>query len=183
MNKYLLLVNKKNSLTNDYVPEDLVVMDKKYCFEDDRIYELNKHVYNQFVQMVDIAKKDGISLKVCSAYRSYDYQVYLYQKYVEKDGEEEANTYSAKPGYSEHQTGLAIDFIEVSEDEIFDITDSHYWLDANAYKFGFIMRYPKNKENITGYIYEPWHYRYVGKEVASYIKNRNITLEEYLGEE
>ncbi|MDO4283683.1 MAG: M15 family metallopeptidase [Clostridia bacterium] len=179
---YLLLVNKNNPLPDNYVPNNLIVMNSKYCFEEDRIYELETNAYQAFEKMVKSAEQVNINLKICSSYRSYEYQSLLYQKYVHKDGEKIASTYSAKPGYSEHQTGLAIDFIEQSEDEIFDITQSHYWLDQNAHKYGFIMRYPKGKESITGYKYEPWHYRYVGELAANDIKNRKITLEEYLEE-
>ena len=117
---------------------------------------------------------------LCQVYRSYEYQVNLYNKYVENDGIKEADTYSARPGYSEHQTGLCVDVYDGEIDYTnFEKSDSYNWMQENAYKYGFILRFPKGKENLTGYQYESWHYRYVGKKIAKYIKENDLTLEEY----
>ena len=99
--------------------------------------------------------------------------------YVKKDGEEKAGTYSAKPGHSEHQTGLAFDVGLV--DSSFADTESSKWLEQNCHLYGFIIRYPKGKTDITGYIYEPWHVRYLGVSIATKVKESGLTLEEYLG--
>ena len=123
------------------------------------------------------AKALGLNIPLVSGYRSYETQENLYNKYVKKDGEKKANTYSAKPGESEHQTGLAFDIGSV--DRSFANTIEAKWLAENAYLYGFIIRYPKDKEEITGYNYEPWHLRYVGQELAKYLKKNNLTLEEY----
>lgn len=115
-----------------------------------------------------------------SGYRSYQYQTQLYNNYVNLHGEEEANTFSAKPGYSEHQTGLTFDLKDFNGQLVEDPMTSQ-WIKDNCAKYGFIVRYPEGKEDITGYIYEPWHLRYVGEEVANQIMNNNTTLEQYLG--
>lgn len=115
-----------------------------------------------------------------SGYRSYQYQTQLYNNYVNQHGEEEANTFSAKPGFSEHQTGLTFDLKDFNGQLVEDPITSQ-WIKDNCAKYGFILRYPEGKEDITGYIYEPWHLRYVGEEAANQIMNNNTTLEQYLG--
>ena len=125
------------------------------------------------------ALKDGVKLKIISGFRSYGYQEEIYNIYVKEFGEAKTNTFSAKPGHSEHQTGLAIDICEDSDK--FIGTKEDIWLQQNAHKFGFIIRYPKGKEYITGYKYEPWHLRYLGTKHSKIIYDKNITLEEYLG--
>lgn len=115
-----------------------------------------------------------------SGYRSYQYQTQLYNNYVNLHGEEEANTFSAKPGFSEHQTGLTFDLKDFNGQLVEDPITSQ-WIKDNCAQYGFIVRYPEGKEDITGYIYEPWHLRYVGEEVANQIMNNNTTLEQYLG--
>ena len=133
-----------------------------------------------FETLSEEAKKEGKNIIAMSSYRSYEYQVDLYNRYVETDGKEAADTYSARAGYSEHQTGLAVD---VYNKELpytsFEQTEEFTWMQENAYKYGFILRFPKDKVNITGYQYESWHYRYVGEEVAEYIHKNDLTLEEY----
>lgn len=122
----------------------------------------------------------GLTLYINSPYRSYNTQKYLYNNYGLKDGYTLADTYSARPGFSEHQTGYAIDVTSKSTNfSNFEYSSEYKWLEDNAYKYGFILRYPKGKEYITGYQYEPWHYRYVGKGLANKIKELNITFEEY----
>ena len=138
---------------------------------------MRKEAAEAFMKMVDGAMLDNIILKNSSAYRSYDYQVNLYDKYVKRDGKEKADIYSARPGYSEHQTGLCADINTINSS--FANTKEAKWLAKNAYKYGFILRFPKDKEDVTGYKYEPWHYRYVGIKVAKIIYEENLTLEEY----
>lgn len=127
------------------------------------------------------AQAQGINISNSySGYRSYQYQTKLYNNYVNQHGEEEANTFSAKPGFSEHQTGLTFDLKDFNGQLVEDPITSQ-WIKENCAKYGFILRYPEGKEDITGYIYEPWHLRYVGEEVANQIMNNNTTLEQYLG--
>jgi len=127
------------------------------------------------------SKKVGLNLIIQSGFRSYNTQVNVYNKWISLDGKEIADTYSARPGHSEHQTGLALDLNLI--DNKFEETPEFAWLNDNCYKYGFILRYPKEKQHITGYIYEPWHYRYVGSELAKKLYNNGnwITLEEYFG--
>ncbi len=127
------------------------------------------------------AQAQGINISNSySGYRSYQDQTQLYNNYVNLHGEEEANTFSAKPGFSEHQTGLTFDLKDFNGQLVEDPITSQ-WIKDNCAKYGFIVRYPEGKEDITGYIYEPWHLRYVGEEIANQIKNNNTTLEQYLG--
>ena len=126
------------------------------------------------------ARKEGFNIVAVSTFRSYDYQEKLYNNYVKDKGFYYANMASARPGHSEHQTGLAVDIADLSLDyDNFENTKEFNWIQNNGYRYGFILRYPKAQFHITGFKYEPWHYRYVGLEVASYIHNNNITLEEY----
>lgn len=136
--------------------------------------------------MLTAAKQQGFDLVAFSGYRSFEYQTTLYNNYVNRDGVDAADRYSARPGYSEHQTGLAFDIGEKGKEDLwltaeFGETSAGQWLVAHANEFGFILRFPQNKEHITGYMYESWHFRYVGVEIAKEIKQRDITLEEYLG--
>lgn len=131
------------------------------------------------------AKEAGFELIPFSGFRSYEYQNTLYTNYVNRDGKEAADRYSARPGYSEHQTGLSFDIGEVGKENLwltseFGETEAGQWLVNNAQKYGFILRYPQGKENITGYMYESWHFRYLGKELASKVYKSGLTLEEYL---
>lgn len=175
----LILVNKYYKLENNYIPSDLVTINTKYGYAQ----QLKKEAYEAFVKMADAASKEGLGLYIRSPYRSYNTQLGLYQSYVNANGQKEADTYSARAGYSEHQTGLAMDVMakaNVTADlGTFESTNEFTWIKQHCYEYGFILRYPKGKENITGYIYEPWHYRYVGVDVAKKIKELNITYEEY----
>ena len=126
------------------------------------------------------ARKDGMNIRVISAYRSYTYQENLYNNYVKSDGVEMADTYSARAGYSEHQTGLVVDVTRAFDDfNNFENTNEYNWMLENAHNYGFILRYPKNKEKITTYSFEAWHYRYVGIELAQKIKASSLTFDEY----
>ena len=131
--------------------------------------------------MASNAKKDGITLLANSTYRTYKRQDEIYDDFYYTKGITYADAYAARPGHSEHQTGLALDIFTsgTSTTDNFEESDAYKWLIDNAHLYGFILRYPKGKENITGYKYEPWHYRYVGKKDAYVIYNNNLTLEEY----
>ena len=167
----LTLVNKYNYISKDYIPSDLITINN---------ISINKEAYNSFLKMQEDMKKENLNIRIISAYRSYDYQESLYERYLKTDKQEIVDTYSARPGFSEHHTGLAIDIDnEVLSFDKFYLTKEFNWMKNNAYKYGFILRYPKDKEDITGYTYEPWHYRYVGKDIALYIKKHNSTYEEY----
>ena len=171
----LILVNKYNRLSSSYSP-DLVTMESNYSRDGQR---MEKEAYSHFKEMVDAAKKDGIKIYNISAYRSYSSQNSLYTMYSNRDGVTKADTYSARPGHSEHQTGYATDIICASSGCKFEEKKEYEWLKDNSYKYGFIIRYPKGKEYITGYTFEPWHYRYVGLDVAKYIYEHDITFDEY----
>lgn len=177
LNTNLILVNKYNYLTEDYIPENLEPIDIAYARSG---MQLVSEARSAFETLSEDAKKEGMNIIAMSSYRSYDYQVNLYDNYVATDGKEAADTYSARAGYSEHQTGLAVDvYNKVLPYTSFEETEEFNWMQENAYKYGFILRFPKDKVKITGYQYESWHYRYVGKEVAKYIHNHDLTLEEY----
>ncbi len=171
----LMLVNKYYYLTEDYTPDDLITLTSKYNTGVNS--QMRKEAADCFMEMSDAATLDNVIIKNASGYRSYQYQVNLYDKYVQRDGKKAADTYSARPGFSEHQTGLVSDINQI--DNSFENTDAFKWLQSNSYKYGFILRFPKDKEDITGYQYEPWHYRYVGKKAAKQIHDENLTLEEY----
>ncbi|MFY0744406.1 M15 family metallopeptidase [Solibacillus silvestris] len=139
-----------------------------------------------FEKMAKAAMEDGLELVAFSGFRSYDYQKTLYDRYVKRDGKEAADRYSARPGYSEHQTGLAFDIGEKGREELwltneFGQTEAGQWLAKNAHKYGFILRYPKGKEDITGFMHESWHFRYLEGELAEKVYEAGVTLEEYLG--
>lgn len=130
-------------------------------------------------EMFAAAKAEGLNLFVKSGFRSYSTQKTLYNNYVKRDGAAAADRYSARPGYSEHQTGLAFDINKANSS--FEGSPEAIWLAENCYKYGFIIRYPQGKETVTGYIYEPWHVRYLGVETATAVYNSGLCLEEYLG--
>ncbi len=177
-----LIVNKNYSLPSDYVPNSLVT---PYVLSTSDIIQVNELAAADLKEMVEKAKEEGITLYLSSGYISYETQIDLYEDRVSLVGESEASKTFPKAGYSEHQTGLAFDFTNdpasPSNSTSFEETDASKWLRENAYKYGFILRYPKDKEHITGYTYMPWHYRYVGKEVAEAIHNigEDITMEEF----
>ncbi len=168
----LVLVNKYYKLTDGYNPSDLVTLDSKYG----NYSPLRKEAYDAYLKMYEAAESEGLHFYLNCAFRDYQLQTTLYNRYKNNDGIKSADTYSARPGQSEHQTGLAFDFDNFTN---FEYTKEYAWLQENAYKYGFILRFPKDKEDITGYIYEPWHYRYVGVEHAKKIKKLGLTLEEY----
>lgn len=173
----ILIVNKTYSLPQDYKPTNTYQeIENESC-----INCLDKEVMTAFKLMQSDAKSLGLNIYLSSGYRSYNYQNRLYNNYTAVSGQAGADTYSARPGYSEHQTGLCFDLNEVASS--FATTNEGIWVQNNAHLYGFIIRYPEGKENITGYMYESWHLRYVGKELASKLYNNSnwITLEEYFG--
>jgi len=183
-NGLLILVNKAYPLAADYEPYDLAPIG---YFAPDRSAEsryMRAEAAVHFRAMVEAAKEKGLEIVMTTAYRSYNFQEILYNGYVAQKGEAAANLTSARPGQSEHQTGLAVDLSSPAIDyelsyEFGTIAEGR-WLVENAYKYGFIIRYPKGKEAETGYSYEPWHIRYVGKTAAAEIFEQSISLEEYL---
>ena len=158
----ILVVNKTYALPASYAPG-----------------KLTTETQNAFDKMAADAAAQGLSLANASDYRSYELQDTIYNRYVSRDGKKAADTYSARPGHSEHQTGLALDLNSIEDS--FAYTDEGIWVAENCYKYGFIIRYPEGKENITGYKYEPWHIRYLGTELAEKVYNSGLCLEEYLG--
>ena len=171
----LILVNKYYFLPADYEPDDLVNVESAYGKGQLReiAYEAFKHLHDDAIEM-------GYNIRVVSAYRSYDYQVAVYNKYLERDPMEVVDTYSARAGLSEHQTGLTADVcIPGWYVDDFHMTDASVWLRDNCYKYGFIIRYPEDKTEITGYMWESWHIRYLGEEAATEIHQRGITFDEY----
>lgn len=176
-NEYAILVNKYHNLPDKYAPNDIVEVGNQYGYGQNKI---RKEVLESFKNMFNQAAKDNVKLIINSGYRDYNYQKELYDEYKNKKGEEYADGYAARPNFSEHQTGLALDIITYgATGTTFDSTDAFKWLEKNADKYGFILRYPKDKEDITGYSYESWHWRYVGKNLATKIKNSNLTFDEY----
>lgn len=163
---------------------NILVANKDFGIPKNFASGLNNELLEAFNQMKSDAKEEGIILNIRSGFRSYETQETLYNNYIARDGLEKASRYSAKPGYSEHQTGLAIDITTedttTSIGDWFNDTKQAEWLYNNAYKYGFILRYPKGKEHITGYKYESWHYRYVGIEHSKNFAMNDLTLEEYL---
>lgn len=174
----LVLVNKYNALASDYEPDDLVDIDAHYGRGRTR-----KEVYEAYKILQDDANDKGYDFTICSAYRAYDYQKGLYDKYLDMEGGNQAivDTYSARPGHSEHQSGLCLDLYDaVYGMDDFGLSDASKWINENCYKYGFIIRYTAEKEKITGYQAEPWQVRYVGSsEIAKDIMDRGITFDEY----
>ncbi len=172
---YDILVNKEYGLPSNYIPDDLIEIDKKYSIKGMARID----AVNSFIKMVEEALKYDLHIINESAYRSFDRQKELYEiEYNIK--KEKANNTIALPGHSEHQTGLAFDLCTNTHGMYeFADTDEFIWLSKHAHEYGFILRYPKDKENITGYDYEPWHYRYLGVDLATKVYESGLTYEEY----
>lgn len=182
-----VIVNKKHQLSpKDYVPSDLVFPSVAARVPGDETMKMRSDAAKALESLFAGAKGAGLKLMISSAYRSYYNQLALYNSYVKSMGQAATDTQSARAGYSEHQTGLAVD-VEPSTrkcevDPCFADTPEGKWLAANAYKYGFIIRYPDGKEDTTGYIYEPWHIRYVGTDLSTEMKNESVTtLEDFFG--
>lgn len=179
----LILVNSQNPIPEDFTVELTQLKNGQ---------AIDKRAYDDLQAMMDAARSEGLSPLICSSYRTDEKQQALYSNevkqnlvkgYSQEDAEAEAAKWVSVPGTSEHQTGLAVDIVDVSYqllDERQERTPVQKWLMQNAHRYGFILRYPNDKSSITGISYEPWHYRYVGKEAAKEIYEKRICLEEYL---
>ncbi len=174
----LVLCNKNYKLPDDFQPAEITYIPENYYVKDGKEYKMAKVALDAFVEMSDAAMNEvGVNLLVISGYRTKAYQEMLYNHYANSYGKESADTYSARPRHSEHETGLCCDINMV--DEAFKDTAAYAWMVDNAADYGFILRYPEGKEGITGYIYEPWHWRYVGVDVAKAVVASGLTYDEY----
>ena len=171
-----LTVNEPEKTELTYI-DGILIVNKTYALPSNYNPGTNPEAKAALDKMFADAAKDGCSMRVVSGFRSYNIQKGLYQSYVRRDGVKNADRYSARAGHSEHQTGLAFDINDASSS--FTGTKEAIWLEKNAYKYGFILRYPQGKEDITGYMFEPWHYRYVGVQNAEKLFNSGLTIEEY----
>lgn len=183
----LAIINKENALPEDYEPHDLVVPDVRFPFEEDLPKkQLRAPAAEALEALFSEAEAAGYELFAQSGYRGYDTQVSLFKAYADEHGEEEANIFSARPGESEHQTGLAMDITSESVSyqltTDFGETPEGQWVAENAHTFGFIIRYEEGKEDVTQYQFEPWHLRYVGVKAATEMVENNLTMEEYFAE-
>ena len=176
---YLMLVNKYYHLDNDYAPTDLVDISNRYYYGEG--HQIRKVVYDAFIDMWNQANNDGIYLIINSSYRTYEEQQSVYDGYKNTYGTTYADSIAARPGYSEHQTGLSLDIFskENTTTANFKGSPAHEWLINNAYQYGFIQRYQEDTEELTGFAEEAWHWRYVGVEVATYLHEHDITFDEY----
>lgn len=159
--------------------DGILVVNKTYALPSDYNPGVDPDAQAAFDKMQAAAAKEGLNIYISSGFRSYDYQSGLYDRYVQRSGKAEADRYSARPGHSEHQTGLAFDLNSI--DMTFADTDECAWVNEHCAEYGFIIRYPQGSESITGYMYEPWHLRYLGTENAKKVYDSGLTLEEYLG--
>lgn len=174
----LLLVNKFHGLKNDYTPENLVPVSNWYCYGENK---LTKETYEAFINLYNKAKEENLSLIINSSYRSYKDQESTYNSIKQRFGTQKADNQAARPGHSEHETGLVFDIFSKENTSTSNFKDSeeYKWLKENAHKYGFIERYPEGKEYLTGYNFEAWHWRYVGIEAATQIHEEEITFDEY----
>ncbi|MEF3323937.1 M15 family metallopeptidase [Gulosibacter sp. GYB002] len=184
-NSITTLVNKQRPLPKDFVPKNLVKL-SSVGVPSVNDHSMRREAADASRELYDAAGKAGYHLNFASGYRSYELQTELYTEYVEQLGQEAADATSAKPGFSEHQTGLAVDIFETSTDCIlegcFGKTKAGKWLKENSWKYGFILRYENGTQDVVGYEYEPWHFRYVGKDVAAaYHESGARTYEEFVG--
>lgn len=171
----LALCTKNYILPESYIPADLVYLPGTYQM-------LRKEAADHYTEMRKAARSESIYFSVYSAYRSYSTQKGLYNRYVQMDGTDGADDYSARPGHSEHQAGLAIDITDGGNEDEFYLTKEYRWMTTNAYKYGYILRYPEGYTDITGYMFESWHWRYIGVDAAKIMHDEKITTyEEYCG--
>lgn len=172
-----VIVNKYYKLDKDYEPEDLTVINSKFASGNQK---LRKEAADKFEEMASDMLKENLKIYAGSTYRSYSYQEGLYNRYVKKDGFKEAETYSARAGYSEHQLGLAVDIVNGKWNYLSEGDKEYTWLINNSYKYGFILRYPHESEYITGYVFEDWHFRYLGIDLATKVHESKLTYDEYI---
>lgn len=172
-----VLVNKYHKLDENYEPSDLTIIDSKYASGTQK---LRKEAKIKFEEMASDMAKENLKIYAGSTYRSYTYQKGLYDRYVKKDGFAATETYSARSGYSEHQLGLAVDIVNGKWDYLSENDKEYDYLVKNSYKYGFILRYPRGSEYVTGYMFEDWHFRYLGIELATKVFNSGLTYDEYI---
>ena len=172
-----VIVNKYYKLDKDYEPEDLTIINSKFASGTQK---LRKEAADKFEEMASDMLKENLKIYAGSTYRSYSYQEGLYNRYVKKDGFKEAETYSARAGYSEHQLGLAVDIVNGKWNYLSEGDKEYTWLIKNSYKYGFILRYPHESEYITGYVFEDWHFRYLGIDLATKVHESKLTYDEYI---
>lgn len=178
-NKYELLVNKKNSITDEMLNNYEIVYVANNTY--DNVW-LEKVTYSKYLELKIALEKKGYYLNIINGYKTFEESKNIYNSYVIEKGKKYAEKYVPKPGFSEHNAGLAMDIIISSNKTATNTdykSDEYLYLENIAYLYGFIIRYPKGKETVTGYEYEPWHLRYVGNDLAKYLRKNNITLEEY----
>ncbi|MBN8233616.1 M15 family metallopeptidase [Halobacillus kuroshimensis] len=183
-----VVVNKQRKLPDGYAPPDLTVPDVPFSFEEDHPKkQLRQEAADALEELFEGADQAGLGLVAASGYRSYERQKEIYERNVEVYGKEETDTFSASPGTSEHQTGLAMDVTSAEMafklTQAFGDTPEGEWVADHAYEYGFVVRYQEGNNDITGYKYEPWHLRYVGKEAAAEVHEQQVTLEEFFGYE
>lgn len=171
--------SETNTVSGATYVNGILIANKSYGLPADYAPGLDPTTESQFNALSAAAAQEGLNIWLASGFRSYEYQSQIYNNYANLYGADTADTFSARPGYSEHQTGLAIDVNSI--DDTFAGTPEAIWLENHAHEYGFIIRYPKGKESITGYKYEPWHIRYLGVETATAVYKSGLTLEEYLG--
>ncbi len=167
-------ITVKNGIT--YI-RGVIIVNKTYSLPSDYNPGVDKTAEDAFKKMQSAAASEGLNIYISSGFRSFDYQAGLYKRYADRDGKAAADRYSARAGHSEHQTGLAFDLNSI--DDSFANTAEGKWVAENCYKYGFIIRYPKGKEDVTGYMYEPWHIRYLGDDLAKEVYESGKTLEEF----
>lgn len=177
--KYSVIINKANPIDEEFVKN------YKLVTVENNVYSgilLEEETYNNYLKLKENLLQRGYYININSGYRTFNESKNIYNSYAIEKGESYAEKYVAKPGTSEHNTGFAFDFTISNKKNSYKTnydSDEYFYLENIAYLYGFIIRYPKGKEKITGYSYEPWHLRYVGKELAKYLRKNNLTLEEY----
>ena len=176
--RFFIIADKSHLLTADYNPGELVALDGKGIKVNKKGMKLEKVTFEALKRMIDDSAKEGLSLMVSSAYRDYKYQVGLYNYYISKYGKEKTDTFSAPPGASQHQLGTVVDFNDV--ENTFAGTKEERWLTENAWKYGFSLSFPKDYEDVTGYSWESWHFRYVTKSGAEFQKKYFNNIQHYM---
>lgn len=178
-----VVVNKGRTLSSGYIPASLTIPDVKLRYSGGSEMRLREDTARALERLFAAAANDKVPMRLASGYRSHALQSTIYAREVKTYGQTQADRQSARPGHSEHQTGLAADLAPADgRCEIADCfanTTEGRWLEANSYKYGFIVRYPQSKETLTGYRYEPWHFRYVGEELAAALADSGLTLEQF----
>lgn len=176
-----MIVNKYYLLNEEYVPDNLMIIPTTHSWGEYGSNQATKETLEAFINMANAAKAENINLMVNSSYRNYAEQERVYKLYEDNYGKEYADSIAARPGHSEHQSGYALDIFSTdsTSQKTFSQSSAYDWLKNNCYKYGFIIRYPEGKENITGFNFEAWHYRYVGVDIATYINDNDITFDEY----